>query len=97
MNVANYELVEKFARKHARARSSLDTWRNVTLEAKWKSFNDVKKTFRAADLYGSCVIFDIGGNNFRLIAKINYETELVSIRAVMTHAKYDEDKWKKDC
>lgn len=75
----------------------MDIWRNVTLAAKWKNFSDVKKTFRAADLYGSCVIFDIGGNNFRLIAKINYETEVVSIRAVMTHAKYDEDKWKKGC
>jgi mRNA interferase HigB len=97
MDVADYELVEQFARKHARARSSMDIWRNVTLAAKWKNFSDVKKTFRAADLYGSCVIFDIGGNNFRLIAKINYETEVVSIRAVMTHAKYDEDKWKKGC
>jgi len=34
MDVANYELVEKFARKHARARSSTDTWSNITLAAK---------------------------------------------------------------
>ena len=70
---------------------------NVTLNAIWKNFEDVKKTFRATDIYGDCVIFDVGGNNYRLIAKINYETEQVSIKAVMTHAEYDKDKWKGDC
>lgn len=97
MDIYNYEVAEKFARKHARSRSSLNLWREATLGATWKSFDDVKKTFRTADLYGLCVIFDIGGNNYRLTASINYETEVVSIKAVMTHAEYDKDKWKKDC
>lgn len=97
MVVLNYEAAEMFARKHARARSSLALWRDVTLNATWKNFDDVKKTFRSADLYRSCVIFDIGGNNYRLIAKINYEREVVTIYEVMTHAKYDKDKWKKNC
>jgi len=97
MVVLNYEAAEKFARKHARARSSLTLWRDVTLKATWKNFDDVKKTFRSADLYGSCVVFDIGGNNYRLIAEIDYVAEQVSINEVMTHAEYDKDKWKKDC
>jgi mRNA interferase HigB len=97
MNIANLEAIAKFAKKHARARSSLKTWYETTLKAEWKNFDEVKKTFGAADIYGDCTIFDVGGNNFRLIAKINYETEVVSIRAVMTHAEYDKDKWKKDC
>jgi len=97
MELAHFDVVEKFARKHARARSSLILWRDATVAARWKNFDDVKKTFRATDLYGDCVIFDIGGNNYRLIAKISYENELVSIKAVMTHAEYDKDKWKKNC
>jgi mRNA interferase HigB len=97
MELIDYELVEKFAKKHARARSSLTLWRDATLKATWKNFDDVKKTFRATDIYGDCVIFDIGGNNYRLIAKIEYGDEQVSINEVMTHAEYDKGKWKKNC
>ncbi len=97
MDVLNYEVAEKFAKKPARARSSLSLWRDAALKATWNSFDDVRKTFRTADLYGSCVIFDIGGNNYRLTAKISYKREVVSINEVMTHAEYDKDKWKKNC
>jgi mRNA interferase HigB len=97
MELIDYELVERFAKKHARSRPSLNMWRETTIAARWKNYDDLKKTFRVTDLYGDCVIFDIGGNNYRLIAKINYEFELVSIKAVMTHAEYDKDKWKKNC
>jgi mRNA interferase HigB len=97
MELIDYGLVEKFARKHARSRSSLNMWSETAIAARWKNFDDVKNTFRAADLYGDCVIFDIGGNKCRLIAKINYKYGLVSIRAVMTHAEYDKNKWKENC
>jgi mRNA interferase HigB len=97
MELIDYELVEKFAKKHARSRPSLNTWSETAIAARWKNFDDVKKTFRAADLYGDCVIFDIGGNKYRLIAKIEYEDEQISINEVMTHAEYDKDKWKKKC
>jgi mRNA interferase HigB len=56
-----------------------------------------EEDFSRDGLYGDCVIFDIGGNNYRLIAKIDHKYELVSIKAVMTHAEYDKDKWKKNC
>ena len=97
MIVANYEVITKFAKKHARARSSLKTWYEVTVKAQWKSFDDVKKTFRTADIYEDCTIFDIGGNNYRLIASINYPKQQVYVRAVLTHAEYDKEKWKSDC
>jgi mRNA interferase HigB len=97
MELIDYELVEKFSKKHARSRSSLNIWLETTIEARWKNFDDVKKTFRTADLYGDCVLFNIGGNKCRLIAKIEYEDEQVSINEVMTHAEYDKGKWKKNC
>ena len=97
MNVYGYEVVEKFAKRHARSRSSLNLWRDTTLGSKWKNFDDVRKTFRTADIYGDCIIFDIGGNNYRRIAEIDYEAEQVSIKAIMTHSEYGKDKWKKNC
>jgi len=97
MIIANYEVIAKFAKKHARARSSLKTWYDVTLKAQWRNFDDVKKTFRTADIYGECTIFDIGGNNYRLIAGINYQMQQMYVQTVLTHAEYDKEKWKNDC
>jgi mRNA interferase HigB len=97
MLVGNYEALQKFARKHARSRSSLDAWYQVTTLARWRNFDDVKKTFGATDIYHDCVIFDIAGNRYRLIAIIRYDLEQVDIEAILTHAEYARDKWKKNC
>jgi mRNA interferase HigB len=97
MLVGNHEALQKFARKHARSRSSLDTWYKATLRATWRNFDDVKKAFGATDIYNDCAIFDIAGNRYMLIANIRYDPGLVDIEAILTHAEYDRDKWKKNC
>jgi mRNA interferase HigB len=97
MLIANYGLIEKFAKKHARSRPSLDIWYQTTLKARWSKFDEVKKTFGSADIYGDCVIFDIAGNRYRLIALIRYDLEQVNIEKILTHAEYDRDSWKKHC
>ena len=63
----------------------------------WADFHEVKLTYANASLVGDCVVFNIGGNKFRLIAKINYQTHNVFVRAVLTHEEYDLGTWKKDC
>lgn len=97
MNIVSFKAIKKFTKKHANSRPSLNTWYKLTLKARWRSFDDVKKTFQAADLYGQCLIFNIGGNNYRLIAGINYEAQTVYIKAILTHAEYDKEKWKSNC
>jgi|SRR5215813_14770749 len=97
MLVGNYEVLQKFSKKHARARTSLDAWYQATLLARWHNFDDVKKTFGTADIYRDCTIFDIAGNRYRLIAIIRYDLEQVNIETILTHAEYDRDKWKKNC
>lgn len=42
------------------------------------------------------VIFNIGGNNYRLITFVDYEYQIVFIRNVLTHAEYDKENWKND-
>ena len=41
------------------------------------------------------VVFDIGGNKFRLIASIHFNTKICYVRHILTHAEYDLDGWKK--
>jgi mRNA interferase HigB len=58
--------------------------------------NEVRKEFPHADLYGKFVIFNIGGNKYRLIAVIHYNRRKVYVRHVLTHADYSLGKWKYD-
>src|SRR5262245_58330949 len=97
MLVGNYEALQKFARKHARSRSSLEIWHQTTVEATWGNFSDVKNTFGSVDAYGDCAIFDIAGNRYRLIGIIRYDMEQIHIETILTHAEYDRDNWKKNC
>ncbi len=65
--------------------------------AKWSSFDDVKAVFGAnVDVYKQFVIFDIGGNKYRLIAAVHYNTGRVYIRHVLTHAEYSRGGWKSE-
>ena len=84
---------------HDDAEGPLKAWythvnhRSVT----WHSWADVKDTFASASLVGNCVVFNIGGNKYRLVTRILYPSQKVFVLKCMTHAEYDEDKWKTDC
>lgn len=63
----------------------------------WQSWGDLKADYAAASIVGRCVVFNIGGNKYRLITRILFARQRVYILKVMTHAEYDEDKWKDEC
>ena len=63
----------------------------------WLSWGDVKSTFGSASIVGNCVVFNIGGNKYRLVCRIFYPSQKVFVLKVMTHAEYDENAWKKAC
>ena len=63
----------------------------------WQSWGDVKASFAGASIVGDCIVFNIGGNKYRLISRIRYTAQKVFVLMVMTHCEYDEDKWKGEC
>lgn len=63
----------------------------------WQSWGDVKAEFGTASLVGNCVVFNIGGNKYRLVTRILYPSQKVFILKVMTHKEYDKGKWKQEC
>jgi len=63
----------------------------------WQSWADVKADFATASIVGTCVVFNIGGNKYRLITRILYPSQKVFVLKVMTHEEYDENKWKEEC
>jgi len=99
MRVISKHRLREFWQRAVAARSPLAAWYRVVSgkQLAWADFHDVKATYASASLVGDCVVFNIGGNKFRLITKINYATHNVFIRAVLTHEEYDEGQWKQDC
>jgi mRNA interferase HigB len=63
----------------------------------WHSWSGVRADFATASIVGNCVVFNIRGNNDRLITQVLYSSQKVFILKVMSHREYDEDKWKEDC
>lgn len=78
-------------RKNPETEQYLKTWFETGVEANWKSPSDVKSSFaNASILKDGRVVFNIKGNSFRLVARINYEKEWLFIRFIGTHQEYDK-------
>jgi len=92
MTVWGGRIVAKFAKKHAASRKPLARFLEIVRTAEWPHFPAVKKSFPATDYAPETetLIFDIGGNKYRLIAKIAYRCRIVYVRFVGTHAEYDQ-------
>lgn len=72
-------------------KSALDAWFYEVLRADWKTPADVLKAYANASIVGSDrVVFNIKGNDYRLVAAINYRHQIVFIKWIGTHADYDE-------
>jgi mRNA interferase HigB len=63
----------------------------------WQSWSNVKSDFASASIVGNCVVFNIGGNKYRLVTRILNSCQKVFVLKVMTHEEYDEVKWKEEC
>ena len=95
MRVISPKLLRRFWTAHPDSRRPLAAWLKVTRAADWNSFADLKRTIGGrVDRYNQFFIFDIGGNKYRLIAAIHFNTGVVFVRHVLTHTEYDLDKWK---
>lgn len=71
----------------------MEAWYRVVKNTGFANFNDVRRAFNSADYVAPYTVFDVGGNNFRVIAAIHYNGQRLYIRFVFTHAEYDH--WNK--
>jgi mRNA interferase HigB len=69
-------------------------WYRITRRAKWRNLADVRVDFAHADVVGRRTVFNIHGNDYRLIARVNYRTRKVFILYILTHADYIKGVWK---
>lgn len=85
--------IEKYTSKNAGSRASFGIWMSIIKRVDWEVPNDIKHTFKSADLLGRSsnrVIFNVGGNNYRMICKYHFGEKNVHlfIQWIGTHAEY---------
>lgn len=95
VRIIGQKVIEKFKKKHADARSPLDSWYRVVSSGNWNNFVELRQVFASADRVGSYTVFNIGGNKYRLIASVSFEVKTLLVRDVLTHQEYDRGGWKK--
>lgn len=99
MRIIKKAALIQFWRNNPDAKSGLEFWHKITKSAKWNGLQDVRGAFPHADLVNvksgrSVVVFNVGGNKFRLITAIHYNKKTVYILIILTHKEYSKDKWK---
>ena len=91
MIIANKEILDDFVQIHAQAAKPINKWLETVKAAQWKSHADLKATFPSADyVKNGRYVFNIGGNNYRLVAVVIFVGGVMNVRFVGTHGEYDK-------
>ena len=90
MKVLGLEVLAEFARTHAEVRTQLQVWLAEAEEAQWKGPDDIQRRYPTASfLAGNRVVFNVGGNKYRLVVEVQYQAGIVWVKFIGTHAQYD--------
>lgn len=93
MKLLGKKLLYEFKKKHADARSQIESWEAEVEEAQWLTPHELKARYPKASMPGNQqVIFDICGNRYRLWVQVTYKSGIVLVRNIGTHKEYD--KWE---
>ncbi|MCW3083416.1 MAG: addiction module toxin RelE [Bacteroidetes bacterium] len=91
MRVISKKVLREFWEKHSDSEQQLKAWFREADTSKWKSPKEIKKKYPGASfLNDNRVVFNIKGNTYRIIVRINYDYQMVWVRFVGTHAEYDK-------
>jgi mRNA interferase HigB len=90
MQIIARRALRLFWERHAQAELPLRAWYSMVSQARWTGPADIRRQFGSVDFVAdNRIIFDIGGNRYRLVARVSYEYGRVLVKFVGTHAEYD--------
>ena len=93
VEIVGQQRLAQFARKHAAARKPIRRWLDIVEVADWRTPADVRRQFNTADfLEGNRVIFNLGGNRYRLLVVAVYAAGILNVRWIGTHAEYSRKR-----
>jgi mRNA interferase HigB len=86
--------LREFYENEPESETPLLAWWQTAKRANWENFADVRQIYGHADQVGKYTVFNIGGNKYRLVVHIHFNTSRIYIHCVLTHKGYDDGKWK---
>jgi mRNA interferase HigB len=93
MRIISKKALQDFYSRHPDSKTPLEDWYRIVKKAQWTCFADIKKTFNTVDNVGNKrYVFNIKGNDYRIVAIIQFTAKAVLIRFVGTHKQYDKIK-----
>ena len=91
MNIISKRTLVQFYEKHTQAKTPLEVWHQDAKKAEWKTPDDIKKVYSSASfLEDNRVVFNIKGNDYRLVVHIDYLRKIVRVKFIGTHSEYDK-------
>ncbi len=94
MILVGQDKIDAFVKRNAQAREPMQAWVAEVKHAQWKTPQDIKNRYRSADfLKNNRIILNVKGNSYRLVAKVAYQTAVVFVEWMGTHAQYDKKKF----
>ena len=96
MHIISRKKLLEFSQNHADAFTPLNDWYRIAKAARWRHLDEVRRNLSSAEAVGNFTVFNMKGNNYRLIVSIDYESQIIYVKYVSTHAEYDNEKWKDD-
>lgn len=96
MHLITKKTFKAFWEKYSDSKTALMRWARIVEKNKFDNFAELKLTFPSADKVGKLIVFNIGGNKYRLITAIHFNRQKIYIRYILTHKEYDKGDWKDD-
>ncbi len=91
MHVISRKSLRQFWEKYPDSETALIRWFKLINLASFQNFDELRSIFPGADLVDDLIVFNIGGNKYRLIASIHFNRQKIYIRHVLTHSEYDKN------
>jgi mRNA interferase HigB len=94
MHIISRKILRQFWQKYPDSETALIRWFKLMNLAKFQNFEELRAVLPSADLVDDLIVFNIGGNKYRLIASIHFNRQKIYIRHILTHSEYDKNQWK---
>ena len=94
MHIISKKKLKDFYFIHSDAKSSLIEWYQEISKGYYENIEQIRSLYPHADKVGRRTVFNICGNKYRMITRINYLSQKIFVLKILTHSEYDKNNWK---